>query len=84
MHSYNVTIELAKKLYIASGAPNDHSDSKWKDIRDEIEKIINAKSDRSAANVIQWWGCWDRKRTATSFARRVREEWRRMNENQTQ
>jgi hypothetical protein len=42
-------------------------------IPDKMREIVAAKSDRAAADVIRWWGCWDRKVTATRFARRVRE-----------
>lgn len=67
-----MTLSVAKQLYIAAGGPNDHSDKEWNDIHKEMAAIVAAKSDRSAARVILWWGCWDRKYPAIGFARRVR------------
>ena len=68
----SMTRSQSKQLYIAAGGPNDHSDSEWNDIHEEMKAIVAAKSEREAARVIDWWGCWDRKYTATAFARRVR------------
>ena len=42
-------------------------------IAQEMRDVVAAKSDRAAGAVIQWWGCWDEKYTATRFARRVRQ-----------
>ena len=67
-----MTLETAKKLYVDAGGNKDHSESEWKDVHKEMEAIVAASSDRSAAKVIDWWGCWDRKYTATAFAKRVR------------
>jgi len=67
-----MTLEIAKQIYIAAGGNRGHSSSEWKDIHAEMESIVAAQSDRAAAKVIHWWGCWDDKYTATAFARRVR------------
>ena len=73
-----MTLETAKKLYIAAGGRTKHYDSEWQDIHKEMEAIINATSDRKASNVIRWWGCWDEKYTPTAFARRVRDMFKLM------
>lgn len=73
-----MTQDQAKKLYIAAGGPDDHSDREWMDIHQEMEAICAAKSDRAAANTIRWWDCWDPKYTATAFARRVRQAYRNL------
>lgn len=43
------------------------------DIADEMMRVVDAKSDRAAAKVIDWWGCWDGKWTSTRMARRIRQ-----------
>jgi hypothetical protein len=63
----------ARKLYVGAGGPNDHQPSDWESIHREMESVVAAKSVRAAGRTIDWWGCWDRKYTATAFARRVRE-----------
>lgn len=68
-----MTIDRAKQLYIGAGGPSNHSPDEWASIHREIEAIVAAKSDRAAGRVIDWWGCWDRRHTATEFVRRVRE-----------
>jgi hypothetical protein len=72
-----ITIEHAKHLYLAVGCPNPYNNSEWEDIRNEMNAVVEANSDRAAAKTILWWGCWDRKLTATAFARRVRIEHQR-------
>jgi len=67
-----MTIEQVKQLYISAGGPTDHQDSEWTDIHKEMEQVVAAKSDRAGGKIIAWWDCWDRKKTATSFARKVR------------
>lgn len=70
-----LTMKQAKQLYIDAGGPDDHGDEEWADIQKEMEAILNAPTDFKAGQLIQWWGCWDRKLTATAFARRIRESW---------
>ena len=67
-----MTIAQAKEIYVFAGGNPDHSESEWNDITKEINAVVNARSDRAAGQIIQWWGCWDRKLTATAFARKVR------------
>jgi len=62
----------AKKLYIGAGGPDYHSDFDWASIHKEMQAIVEAKTDLAAGRTIDWWGCWDKKLTATGFARRVR------------
>ena len=77
--STNLTIAQAKRLYVIGGGQDGYgyTPSEWQDIRKEMEQIINAKSDRAAKQVIDWWACWDRKFTAKSFVRKVREAWKK-------
>ena len=71
-------LQTAKKLYRESGGNEDYSSSEWEDIRKELETIVAAKSDRAAGQTIMWWGCWDKKLTAMAFARRIRENYRKI------
>lgn len=71
----SISLTEAKKLYINAGGPNDHCENEWKDIQQEMQTIIESKSDRSAGKTILWWGCWDNKYTATAFARKVRNNY---------
>jgi hypothetical protein len=75
-----MNLETAKRLYMAAGGPSDHDAAEWDEIRVEMEAVVAAKSDRAAAKVIEWWGCWDPRYTATAFARRVRQEHERNEE----
>lgn len=68
-----MTSQEARQLYVGAGGPDDHHPSEWDSIHREMEAVVAATSDRAAGRVIDWWGCWDRKLTATAFARRVRE-----------
>ena len=68
-----MTREEARKLYVGAGGPDSHQDSEWESIHSEMAAVVAAASDRAAGRTIAWWGCWDRKFTATAFARRVRE-----------
>ena len=71
-----MTLEQAKQVYVAglNGVPcDDYEPDEWEDIRKEMERIVAAPTERKAADVIRWWGCWDARYTATAFARRVRE-----------
>ena len=77
MTPQQITVRQARRLYIKAGGPDYHSESEWADIRNEIESIVNAASDRAAGKTILWWGCWDKNYTATAFASRVRENYRR-------
>jgi hypothetical protein len=67
-----MTKNEAKKLYIGAGGPDNHSESEWVDIHKEMQAIVEAKTSFAAGRTIDWWGCWDKKLTATGFARRVR------------
>lgn len=81
-----MTLKQAKKLYIAAGkkysaewwSADDYSQSEWNDIQDEMNRIVAAKSERKAADVIRWWGCWNHTYTAIGFARMVRNIWKGM------
>lgn len=73
-----MTLKQAKKLYLSVVGETTHAASEWPDIHREMEAVVSARSDRAAADVIRWWGCWDRSYTATSVARQLREEWARM------
>lgn len=73
-----MTLEQAKRIYTAAGGPSSHTAGEWEDIRTEMEQVVAAKSDRAAGLIIIWWDCWDRKHTATAFARQVRDEWARI------
>ena len=73
-----MTLKQAQILYETGTAPNpmEHfSPGEWEDILNELKRVVAAKSDRTAANVVRWWGCWDRTYTAISFARRARAKW---------
>lgn len=71
-----MTAAQARSIYLAAGGSFDHSESEWRDIHQEMERVIAAGSDRSAATVILWWGCWDHSYPAVGFARRVRAAWK--------
>lgn len=76
-----MNIREAKKLYcsaVDSQATDGEGDHWWTRVRDEMEEVIEAKSDLAAARMIGWWGCWDRKLTATSVARKIRQTWAEM------
>lgn len=74
-----MTIKETRRLYYGASADYemrwyiDFSPEDREFIRREMEEIVAAKSDRAGGRIIDWWGCWDRKCTATAFARRVRE-----------
>ena len=68
-----ITLETAKRIYIAAGGNKDHSDTEWTQIHPEMDAVVNARTDRAAAKVIDWWSCWDARYTASAFARRVRK-----------
>lgn len=69
----------AKKLYTAAVDQNPVIDDyDWEEIHTEMDRVVKAKSDRAAGRVIDWWGCWDRKMTATRQARIIREKWQEM------
>lgn len=70
-----MTIEQAKQCYRAAGFTFDHSPDEWAEIRKELEVVVSAKSDLAAGKTILWWGCWDKKLTATAYARLVRDEY---------
>lgn len=68
-----MTLDEAKRIYIAAGGPDDHNQVDWVDIHREIEAMIAAPSNFAAGRIIDWWGCWEPKYTATAFAKRVRD-----------
>ncbi len=78
-----MTRKQALRIY-KSALPNavreNDSDPWWEAVVDEIEKILSARSDRAAGEVIRWWNCWPSNgdRTATATARRIRETAKRM------
>jgi hypothetical protein len=64
-----------KRLYLAGGVRLSPEDD-WRSIRDEMQLIVDAKSAREAAEVIEFWNCWHDDDTALMFARKVRKAWR--------
>ena len=70
-----MTLEKSKSLYMTVLGVNEsyHSASEWEDIHNELEKVVAARTDRSATRPIMWWGCWDRNFTAIGFVRKIRE-----------
>ena len=79
----NLTMSQTHDLYRAGGWEGEISDygaQEWRDIRSEIIAVIEAPSERKAADVIRWWDCWYRGYSATGFARRVRVTWARFKE----
>jgi hypothetical protein len=75
-----MTLETAKQIYIDAGGYMYHSESEWASVHKEMEAIVAASSNRSAAKIIEWWCCWDRNYTATAFAKRVRASYMKHNE----
>ena len=71
-----MTLAQARRLY-NEVTGDDVSGNEQAAIHLEMQAVVAAKSDRAASNVIRWWGCWDRKHTATACARRLRQTWRR-------
>jgi hypothetical protein len=74
----DMTLQQAKQLYIGAGGRTDHWESEWKDIHQEMNALVSAKSDRAAGKLIEWWDSWDRECTATAFARKVRNGYAKM------
>lgn len=72
----SMTLLQAKRLYIGAGGPDDHSDSEWAKIHQEMGAVVSAKTEYAAGRIISWWGCWHPQYTQTAFARRVRKLWR--------
>lgn len=77
------SVELAMQIYdeaaqiLGLGTSSvDYDYNEQLDIRNELQQVIDAKSDRAAGNIVRWWGCWDRELTATKYARTVRQLWR--------
>jgi hypothetical protein len=77
-----MTLSEAKRLYSVFEADNRwanaQSNAWWWAVKTELEAVVAAKTDRAAGNLIQWWACWDREFTATAWARKVRQEWAKM------
>ena len=67
-----MTLEEAKRVYVAAGGPSEDLDSEGYEIREELTAVVAAKSDRAAGHIIDWWECWTPRQTATACARRVR------------
>jgi hypothetical protein len=64
------------ELYLNAVDPEaEFGDREWEAIHKEMLAVVTAPSDRRAANIIRWWGCWDRKFSATACARKIRQVW---------
>jgi hypothetical protein len=73
-----MTIKQAKQIYKELDCRMDYTPGEWRDVRDELELVVAAKSDRKAGEVVIWWNCWSEKETPTAFARKVRQIWKRI------
>ena len=67
-----MTREQSRNLYIAAGGWPDHSESQWGKIHKEMQAVVAATTEKDAAAIIDWWGCWRSEYTAIAFAQRVR------------
>ena len=76
------TDEQAKQLYRIVDTKADEvfpmDDEEWPTIIQEMRDVVAAKSDRAAGKVIEFWGCWDARRTATGDAKKIRKAWEAM------
>lgn len=83
-----MTLDQAKSCYLAAAGDanrwEDYSPREQADIHQEMDRIVAVKTDRAAAKVIHWWGCWDSRYTATAFARRVRNAYAELKAQETQ
>lgn len=76
-----MTISEAKELYRRVFQAKERYPSSrlwWADLRDELVGVVNAATDRDAGQLIEWWGCWNKKETADDAARRIRVIWGKM------
>lgn len=81
-----MTLKQAQRLYNDTGkieyghgwSLDDYSSQEWKSIRDEMNSIVLAPSERKAAEVIRWWGCWNQQYSCIGFVRTVRKIWKQM------
>lgn len=77
-----MTLAEAKRLYckaVTDGfAESEQGQEWWAEVRQEMQDVVAAKSDRAGAKVIRWWCDWDFGMSATKQARLIREEWARM------
>ena len=73
-----MTVKQARKLYLSVDPNPAFCDTlnEWAEIHREMIAVISAPTDRSAGRLIDWWGCWSPRFTATAFARRLRVTWR--------
>lgn len=67
--------EIACDLFTGDKYKIGYEEPEYEAIANEMRELIEARSDRSAGATILWWDCWDKKLTATRFARMVRERW---------
>ena len=74
----SLSMEQARRLYVLAGGPSEHTPQEWDEIHGEMEGVVNATTDRRGGRVILFWDCWDKKLSATKFAKIVRDEARRM------
>jgi hypothetical protein len=73
-----MTLNEAKKIYAAIGGSMDITDDTWGYIRSELEQVVKASGPRKAGELIEWWGCWDERDTATKCAKEIRKFWAEM------
>jgi len=71
---------VALYSHVSSLFAGDHyemieDEPEYEAIAEEMRDIIRARNDRAAGATILWWDSWDKKLTATRFARTVRERW---------
>jgi Holliday junction resolvase RusA-like endonuclease len=66
-------IDLYHAVAFACNVQCSVKDSELNSTVSEIVGICEARTCRAAGNLICYWGCWDRKLTATAFARKVRQ-----------
>jgi len=58
-------------------------EAEWATVERDMRAVIAAPSDRAAAKIIAWWGCWDWANresphsSPTATARIIRREFRR-------
>jgi len=78
---HELTVNEAGRLYRRAIGEHYEGDDhfEWPAIRDEMQAVIDATSNRDAGQVIAWWGCWDRTGgTPANTARHIRAVWRAM------
>jgi len=76
-----MTIKQAKQIYKELDCYMAYTPSEWRQVRDELDLVVAAKSDQRAGKIIEWWNCWGdgyKIKTPTRFARKVRQIWKRI------